>query len=40
VTKGYVGRRPRTWYSLTPEGRAAFDAYITALREIVGSSDS
>lgn len=39
VTKGYVGRRPRTWYSLTPEGRAAFDAYIATLREIVHASD-
>ncbi len=35
VTKGYAGRRPRTWYSLTVEGRSAFDAYIAALREIV-----
>jgi len=35
VTKGYVGRRPRTWYSLTSEGRAALDAYLAALREIV-----
>lgn len=39
VTKGYEGRRPRTWYSLTPEGRVAFDAYLTVLREIVGSPD-
>ena len=35
ATKGYVGRRPRTWYSLTLEGQAAFDEYIAALREIV-----
>lgn len=40
VTKGYVGRRPRTWYALTPEGREAFDAYIAALREIVDASDA
>ncbi|MCT1479106.1 transcriptional regulator [Microbacterium sp. p3-SID336] len=39
VTKGYVGRRPRTWYSLTAEGRAAFDAYIAALREIVDAPE-
>ncbi|MDT0156648.1 transcriptional regulator [Microbacterium sp. ARD32] len=38
VTKGYEGRRPRTWYTLTPEGRAAFDAYIAALREIVDAA--
>ena len=37
VTKGYAGRRPRTWYSLTPEGRTALDAYIVALREIVNA---
>jgi DNA-binding MarR family transcriptional regulator len=35
VTKGYAGRRPRTWYSLTTVGREAFDAYIIVLREIV-----
>lgn len=35
VTKGYVERRPRTWYALTPEGRTAFDAHIGALREIL-----
>lgn len=40
VTKGYVGRRPRTWCSLTPEGRVAFDAHIAALREIVQGPDS
>jgi DNA-binding MarR family transcriptional regulator len=39
VTKGYAGRRPRTWYTLTPEGRAAFDAHIAALRQIVEASD-
>lgn len=40
VTKGYAGRRPRTWYSLTTEGREAFDAYIAALREIVDVPES
>lgn len=39
VTKGYIGRRPRTWYSLTEEGRAAFDAHIAALRDIVDAPD-
>jgi len=38
ATKGYVGRRPRTWYALTEEGRAAFDAHIATLREIVDSA--
>lgn len=36
VTKGYVGKRPRTWYSLTDRGQRAFDAYVATLTEIVG----
>ena len=36
VTKGYQGKRPRTWFTLTDTGRAAFDAYLAALHEIVG----
>ena len=24
IIKGHVGRRPRTWFALTPQGRAAF----------------
>jgi DNA-binding MarR family transcriptional regulator len=34
VTKGQVGRRPRTWLSLTPEGRAAYERHLAALRAI------
>ncbi|MFG2863226.1 winged helix-turn-helix domain-containing protein [Streptomyces sioyaensis] len=34
VTKGYVGKRPRTWLALTPDGRAAFAAHCQALRAI------
>ncbi len=34
ITKGYVGKRPRTWYSLTPAGRQAFSSHLAALREI------
>lgn len=37
VIKGYQGKRPRTWFALTESGRAAFDAYLAALREIVGN---
>src|SRR5690625_2621829 len=36
VTKGYAGKRPRTWYSLTERGQHAFDEYVATLREIVG----
>lgn len=34
VKKGYVGKRPRTWLSLSPAGRAAYQAHVTALTEI------
>ncbi|TDC14868.1 winged helix-turn-helix domain-containing protein [Actinomadura bangladeshensis] len=36
IRKGYVGKRPRTWFKLTKEGRHAFDDYITTLQQIVG----
>ncbi len=34
IKKGYVGKRPRTWLSLTKEGRAAFQNHLAALRAI------
>ena len=34
VRKGYVGKRPRTWLSLTAAGRAAYERHLTALRAI------
>ncbi|PMR62721.1 ArsR family transcriptional regulator [Verrucosispora sp. ts21] len=34
VRKGYVGKRPRTWLSLTATGRRAFADHLDALREI------
>lgn len=36
VKKGYVGKRPRTWLSLTTSGREAFERHLGALREIAG----
>lgn len=36
VVKGFVGKRPSTWYSLTDEGRAAFERYRRTLAEILG----
>lgn len=36
VKKGYVGKRPRTWLSLTAFGRRAFKDHLGALREIAG----
>jgi DNA-binding MarR family transcriptional regulator len=34
VTKGFVGKRPRTSLKLTPEGRAAWTSHLAVLREI------
>lgn len=34
VKKGYVGKRPRTWLSLSAAGRGAYAAHIAALTEI------
>lgn len=34
VTKGFVGKRPRTWLALTDEGRDAFRNYTAILRQI------
>lgn len=36
ITKGYVGKRPRTWYSLTKKGRTVFESHLAALRQIAG----
>jgi DNA-binding HxlR family transcriptional regulator len=35
LTKGYVGKRPRTWASCTTSGRAAFDAHVSALQNLI-----
>lgn len=35
IRKGAVGRRPRTWLSLTSAGRTALRHHIVALRRIV-----
>lgn len=34
IKKGYVGKRPRTWLSLTKKGRSAYAAHLEALRAI------
>ncbi|MDI6106070.1 transcriptional regulator [Actinoplanes sp. NEAU-A12] len=36
VRKGYAGKRPRTWLSLTSAGRESLGSYLHALRSIVG----
>ncbi|SDM88035.1 winged helix-turn-helix domain-containing protein [Actinomyces ruminicola] len=36
IRKGYVGKRPRTWMSLTQEGRSRWQAHLAALQAIAG----
>ncbi|MFI0980329.1 winged helix-turn-helix domain-containing protein [Streptomyces sp. NPDC021093] len=36
VTKGRVERRPRTWLTLTREGRTVYQRHLDALRAIAG----
>jgi DNA-binding MarR family transcriptional regulator len=36
VEKVFVARKPRTYLSVTPEGRAAFERHVKALKEILG----
>jgi len=38
VTKGYVGKRPRTWLALTPTGLTAFTNHLATLRAIAEAS--
>ncbi len=35
VTKGYEGRRPRTWVEITRLGRGALAAEMDALKQLV-----
>ncbi|MDQ6919103.1 MAG: transcriptional regulator [Candidatus Dormibacteraeota bacterium] len=36
VHKGFIGKRARTWLSLTAEGRRRFERHLAALRSIAG----
>ncbi|WP_328333835.1 MULTISPECIES: winged helix-turn-helix domain-containing protein [unclassified Streptomyces] len=38
IRKGHVGKRPRTWLSLSPTGRQALDDHLTALQDIVAAA--
>ncbi|HEY9330916.1 MAG TPA: transcriptional regulator [Streptomyces sp.] len=40
IRKGHVGRRPRTWLSLTPGGRDALGRHVAALQQIADSARS
>ena len=35
IIKVFEGKRGRTWLSLSPEGRTAFEAHVRVLRQIV-----
>jgi DNA-binding MarR family transcriptional regulator len=39
VVKGYEGKRPRTWFSLTGQGRAAFRRYRETLQLLIGNEE-
>lgn len=38
VHKGYVENRPRTWLSLSRQGRQRFEQHLAALREIAAGN--
>lgn len=40
IEKGYEGRRPRTWVSITGTGREALAAEMAALRALVARHES
>jgi len=40
VRKGHVGKRPRTWLSISDEGRVALQWHLAALRAIVDGDDT
>jgi len=37
VEKGYEGKRPRTWITISPAGRRALAAEVAALRALVSA---
>lgn len=37
VRKGYLGKRPRTWLSVSADGRAALARHLAALQQIVAA---
>ena len=40
LTKGYEGRRPRTWVEITNEGRGALAAQMAAMKRLVERYES
>ena len=40
IEKGYQGRRPRTWVTITTTGRRAYQSEMTALRSLLALADA
>lgn len=40
VKKGYQGRRPRTWVSITTRGKSAYDDEVAILRSLLALQDA
>ncbi|MBD0692990.1 winged helix-turn-helix domain-containing protein [Streptomyces sp. CBMA123] len=38
IRRGYVGKRPRTWLRLTPEGRRALASHLAELQRIAADA--
>lgn len=39
ISKGYEGKKPRTWIAITAPGRKAVEKEVAALRELVAGLD-
>ncbi len=39
ITKGFVGKRPRTTYRLTDTGRRAFEQYRASIEGLLNATD-
>lgn len=39
VRKGYLGKRPRTWLAITPQGTEALTNHLAALTAIIESAE-
>lgn len=37
MEKSFLGRRPRTTYTITPQGREALDKHVRALEKLIGA---
>ena len=40
VDKGFIGKRARTWLSITRGGRNTFERHLAALRSIAGGAET